>query len=88
MAPLTERDVLSMVKTLKAHVLLEGYRGSKPVNLKELTAMMIAFSDLVMDLQENMETIDLNPVKCTSERCIIADARIMLNPQQSVGERS
>lgn len=88
MAPLQEREVLSMVRALKAHVLLEGYRGSKPVNLKKLTATMIAFSDLVMDLQENMETIDLNPVKCTSEKCVIADARIVLNPQQSLGDRT
>jgi hypothetical protein len=35
-----------------------------------------------------METIDLNPVKCTSEKCVIADARIMLNPQQSKGDRT
>jgi acyl-CoA synthetase (NDP forming) len=86
MAPLQEGDVPSMVKALKAHVLLEGYRGSKPINLKELTRMMIAFSGLVMDLQEEIESIDLNPVKCTSETCVIADARIMLTRQRSKGE--
>jgi hypothetical protein len=70
--------VQSMVKSLKAHVLLEGYRGSKPISLRALTGMMMAFSDLVMDLQEQMESIDLNPVKCTSETCVVADARIVL----------
>jgi acyl-CoA synthetase (NDP forming) len=86
MAPLQEKDVRSMVKALKAHVLLEGYRGSQPINLKELTDMMIAFSGLVMDLQEEVESIDLNPVKCTSETCVIADARMMLTHLQSRGD--
>jgi hypothetical protein len=31
-----------------------------------------------MDFQEDVESIDLNPVKCSAQECIIADARIML----------
>jgi hypothetical protein len=31
-----------------------------------------------MDLEEHIESVDLNPVKCNPEKCIIADARIML----------
>jgi hypothetical protein len=40
--------------------------------------MLMAFSGLVMDCEALIESIDLNPVKCTAERCIVADARIML----------
>ena len=78
MAPLQEKDVSSMVNNLKAHPLLEGYRGSEPVDLNELTHMMLVFSELVMDLEQVMESIDLNPVMCSPKSCIIADARIML----------
>ena len=78
MAPLEEKDVSSMVENLKAHPLLEGYRGSEPVDLNALTHMMLAFSELVMDLEELIESIDLNPVMCSSKGCVIADARIML----------
>jgi succinyl-CoA synthetase beta subunit len=78
MPPLDERVVLSMVKDLKAHRLLEGYRGTEAINLQELTQMMIAFSDLVMQLEEQFESIDLNPVICSQKRCVVADARIML----------
>jgi acetate---CoA ligase (ADP-forming) subunit beta len=78
MAPLKERDVGSMIGKLKAHALLEGYRGAAPVNLADLTAMMLAFSSLVMELQDFIESVDLNPVKCSPEKCVIADARIML----------
>jgi len=78
MAPLREKDVGSMLKEIKAHQLLEGYRGSEPVNIGVLTAMLIRFSQLIVDLENSIESIDLNPVICSSARCIIADARIML----------
>ncbi|MEE9611023.1 MAG: acetate--CoA ligase family protein [Desulfatiglandales bacterium] len=78
MAPLNERDVQSMVKGLKAHQLIEGYRGSEPVNLRELTRLLIDFSSLVMALEGQFESIDLNPVMCSSDKCVVADARIML----------
>ena len=78
MAPLQERDDRSMVRNLKAHALLEGYRGAEPINLEDLTHTMLTFSQLVIDLQDHIESVDLNPVKCNPEKCIIADARIML----------
>ncbi len=78
MAPLKEVDVESMLKGLQAYELLKGYRGSQPVNLKELTKTLMAFSKLVMNLEGYFESIDLNPVMCSSERCVVADARIML----------
>jgi acetate---CoA ligase (ADP-forming) subunit beta len=78
MAPLKETDAASMIKGLRAHALLEGYRGAKPVNLSDLTRLLITFSELAVDLEDHVESIDLNPVKCSAEKCIIADARILL----------
>lgn len=79
MAPLKETDVISMVKGLKASQLIEGYRGSEPVNIKELTHLLMNFSHLVMELEGSIESIDLNPVICFADKCVVADARIMLN---------
>ncbi len=81
MAPLAEKDVQFMIKGLKAHQLLEGYRGSEPINLRELTRLLSEFSGLVMNFQEMIESIDLNPVICSSTRCIVADARIILKTE-------
>ena len=78
MAPLSPIDIASMVKCLKAHELLEGYRGSDAIHLGELVKTIQVFSALVMDLQGEIESIDLNPVMCSSTRCVVADARIML----------
>jgi acetate---CoA ligase (ADP-forming) subunit beta len=81
MAPLCQDDVQSMVSALKARPLLEGYRGTEPVNLGELTLMILAFSDLVMELEEFVESIDLNPVMCSADTCVVADARIVLRKE-------
>jgi hypothetical protein len=78
MAPLNRQDVDSMLRCLRARPLLEGYRGTKPVNLKELSRLLLTVSDLVGDLEKYIESIDLNPVICSSNKCIVADARIML----------
>jgi acetate---CoA ligase (ADP-forming) subunit beta len=78
MAPLKTGDFVSMVQELKANKLLTGYRGSEPVNMKELRKLVIAFSNFMMNLQDIVESVDLNPVICNSKHCIVADARIML----------
>jgi acyl-CoA synthetase (NDP forming) len=78
MAPITEKDVHAMVAGLKGTALLNGFRGAEPINIPELTRLMLSFSELVVDLDEKIASIDLNPVKCTGTRCVVADARIML----------
>jgi succinyl-CoA synthetase beta subunit len=80
MAPLGNADVDSMIKGLKAAPLLSGYRGLQAVNRDELTRILIRFSDFVMAAADMIESIDLNPVMCSGEKCIVADARIMLPP--------
>jgi succinyl-CoA synthetase beta subunit len=78
MAPLSQKDIDSMMRCLKARQLLEGYRGSTPINFKELKELLVIFSDLVMDLENFFESIDLNPVICSIDKCVVADARILL----------
>lgn len=78
MAPLEEDAVEEMVARLTARRLFSGYRGSAPVDLKALGRVLAAFSRLAMELEEEMESIDLNPVFCSEKRCLVADARIML----------
>lgn len=78
MAPLCESDVDKMLRRIKAASLLEGFRGAERVNRAILKNLVIRFSELVMDLADKIESIDLNPVMCSADRCVIADARIML----------
>ena len=78
MAPLKPSDVSSMVESLKAKDLILGYRGRAGVNMETLTHLIVNFSDLIMELENDIESVDLNPVICTIDQCVIVDARIML----------
>lgn len=78
MAPLEEKDVQAMIKGLKGRRLLEGYRGRSSVNIKALTRTLLNFSHLAMDLSDEIDSADLNPVMCSPNACIVADARIIL----------
>ena len=78
MAPLKPGDVRSMIDSLKAKALLFGYRGQQGVNMDTLIHTLVTFSHLIMDIEDSMESVDLNPVICTKERCVVADARIVL----------
>jgi succinyl-CoA synthetase beta subunit len=79
MAPLSAGDVSSMIGELTGRKLLEGFRGAPPVSLTALTTTLVVFSEVVMVAADRIESIDLNPVMCTADACIIADARIMLS---------
>lgn len=79
MAPLVPEDVDSMIKSLKAGRLLSGYRGSEAVNLPALTRTLMSFSEFVIETVPYISSIDLNPVMCSPEKCVVADARIMLS---------
>ena len=81
MAPVDEALVRSMVKELKARPLLEGYRGTPPVDLDSLVDTVVRFSELTLELENEFESIDLNPLICNNENCVAADARIMLLPR-------
>ncbi|OPY77584.1 MAG: hypothetical protein A4E65_02692 [Syntrophorhabdus sp. PtaU1.Bin153] len=81
MAPLTEVDVEWMLNRLKGFVFLNGFRIAESFNIKPLITSVVRFSDLVMDLVDVMETIDVNLVVCSGNRCVIENARIRLNPE-------
>ncbi len=82
LAPVTPADVYSMVDSLGAKPVFQGFRGRPGVNMEELARLVVTFSHLVMDLEPCFQSIDLNPLICTPNRCVVADARIMLLQMQ------
>jgi len=81
MAPISEKDALAMIGGLKAQRLLTGYRGAEGVDMKRLTEILLSFSTFVMELGEGIESIDINPLLCSSRHCVVADARIILRKE-------
>lgn len=86
MAPIQESDVFSMVDSLTAGKVLRGFRGKAGIDMDALVRLMIAFSDLLMALGDQITSIDLNPVICSPSGCAVADARIMLKSKDGLGD--
>ncbi|HII06306.1 MAG TPA: acyl-CoA synthetase [Methanotrichaceae archaeon] len=74
--PITESDADEMIKGIKGHPLLEGYRG-RSADIPALKGLMMQISDLVVKHPEIAE-MDLNPVFLYPEGYKVVDARIII----------
>lgn len=79
MAPVKSSDVQSMVNCLTAGCLLQGFRGRPAIDMQALIGVITTFSTLLIKLADQVSSVDLNPVLCTDQGCLVADARILLN---------
>ncbi len=75
--PLAKRDAAEMVREIKGYPLLEGYRGSEPVDVSNLEAMILKVSDFV-DKNPDIKELDLNPVFAYGDGSVAVDARVVL----------
>ncbi|HPA74128.1 MAG TPA: acetate--CoA ligase family protein [Spirochaetota bacterium] len=61
LAPVTKSEALDMLRQLKAYRLLEGYRGSGPMDIDALADLICRVGHLVSEVRE-IDEMDLNPV--------------------------
>jgi len=73
--PLTDVDVEEMLSGLRGFPLLTGYRGSEPVDVPALRALLFRVSALVEEIPE-IDELDLNPVFVRQHGIAAVDARI------------
>ena len=74
MLPVTPAAVLAMLRRLKAAKLLEGYRGSKPVNLDRLAQVIAAIGDAALGLGDDLEALEINPLRVDESEVEALDA--------------
>jgi acetyltransferase len=72
---LAER-LMERTKIFKA---LKGVRGRRAVDVKAMAALLVKFSELVVD-QPRIREIDINPLIAAPERLLALDARVALFP--------
>lgn len=84
LAPLGRNEALAMLRSLKGAPLLEGFRGSDPVDIERLADIVCRVGQFAADHRHRITELDLNPLICTKDRIIGVDALIGLRPQ---GER-
>lgn len=78
--PLTDVDAREMVRSVKAHQLLEGWRGSSPLDIGAVEQMLLRVSAMVEEVPTISE-LDLNPVKVLEQGsgCVVVDARVVVS---------
>jgi acyl-CoA synthetase (NDP forming) len=75
--PLVKRDAKEMVREIKGFPLLQGYRGSEPVDVENLENMILKVSEFIEKTPEVKE-LDLNPVFAYKDGAVAVDARVIL----------
>ncbi len=76
--PLNERLVRRMLEQLRIWPLLQGYRGSQPVNIERLIEVIIRLSYLAADYPE-LKELDINPLMVSGNDIIALDARMVID---------
>jgi len=66
-----------LVEQTRIYTALKGVRGRKPVDLMALEALLVRFSQLVLD-QPAISEIDINPLVASADGLVALDARIVL----------
>ena len=60
--PLDRDTAREMVAGLRVARLLDGYRGSPPADVDALVEVVVALGQLAVELGDQLEAVDLNPV--------------------------
>jgi acetyl-CoA synthetase (ADP-forming) len=76
-APIDKEEAIKMMKETKGFNILNGARGKKKVDLTKIAEIMVNISRL--SLKENqIQSIDFNPVMATDKQVLITDLRIII----------
>jgi acetate---CoA ligase (ADP-forming) subunit beta len=75
--PLLKNDAKEMVREIKGFPLLNGYRGSEPVDIANLENLLLKVSQFVEQHPEIKE-LDLNPIFAYRDGAVAVDARVIL----------
>ncbi len=72
--PITKSEAEEMIKEIKGHKVLQGYRGLKPVNISKLAEIISKLSNIAV--KYNIKELDINPMFAEKNKFSIVDARI------------
>ena len=74
--PIDRHEAEDMINEIKSKKILEGVRGEKPVNIAELTSLIVKVSKLAYETKGVVE-MDLNPVIVNEKTAKVVDVRIL-----------
>ncbi|UCD89158.1 MAG: acetate--CoA ligase family protein [Desulfobacterales bacterium] len=75
--PLTRDDALAMIRDIRGHKLIAGFRGHAPVDEQALAECILTVAQMAQNNADIIE-IDLNPVIAYPDGILVVDARIIV----------
>ena len=76
-APLSHKQALKMIESLKAFPLLNGYRGKPVYDKNALADLLVSISQMADQGRDEIKELDINPVFVTEDGVSIADALLI-----------
>ena len=81
MLPITVADAKSMLQELKGAKILQGFRGSKPIDQNMLAKALAQIGKLGVDNAGYFDSIDFNPIVVYPKSYYVVDAKILLRKE-------
>jgi acetyltransferase len=77
LAPVSESEALSMIRSLKSYIIMKGVRGSRGISEEAFMKVITSLSDLLAAAPEIYE-MDINPLLAEGDNIVAVDARIRI----------
>jgi acetyltransferase len=77
-APLTREKALDMIARTKVAQLVQGYRGSTPLDHTPVVEAIMGLAALSVDLGSYIESLDVNPLRLLPSGAFVLDGLIIL----------
>lgn len=77
LAPLSNVEACSMIRSLRSYKLLKGIRGEKGIDIQKYADIIVRLSTVLRYATEIKE-LDLNPLMATGEKVVVVDARVRI----------
>jgi acetate---CoA ligase (ADP-forming) len=77
LAPLSQEEAISMIKSLKSYKILKGYRKQSGINIEKFADIVVRLSSLLRFATEIKE-LDINPLLGNENEILAVDARVRI----------
>ncbi|MFK7743865.1 MAG: acetate--CoA ligase family protein [Roseobacter sp.] len=84
--PVSAHDLETALTQLRIAPLLDGYRGAPAANIDAIVQAVLAVQDCIRAHLHQVHELEINPLICTKDGAIAADALITLSPKPPIGE--
>ena len=76
--PVSQADVLAMLRALRGRALLDGGRGSRPANLPRLAEVIGGVLAATANLGPRLHSIEINPLLVNGDEVTLLDALVLV----------